>query len=94
MPFHLNKQVIIGIKPQIVVKVLLITVVTAFHLTVVTRSARANEFVFYAVFKAELVKDMDSLCPAEIGELRAVIYLKLLWSISEIGNRPPAEIHC
>lgn len=94
MPFHLNKQVIIGIKPQIVVKVLLITVVTALYLTVVPWSARANQFVFYAVFKAELVKDMDSLCPAEIGELRAVIYLKLLWSISEIGNRPLTEIHC
>ncbi|MDE7400383.1 MAG: hypothetical protein K2N06_12775 [Oscillospiraceae bacterium] len=52
--------------------------VTALYLTVVTWSARANQFVFYDVFNAELVKDMHSLCLAEIGELRAVIYLKLL----------------
>lgn len=76
-----------------IVKTLLIAAVTALHLAVVPRSARADQLVLDSIFSAEFIEYVYSFCSGEIRKFRVVICLEQLWSITEICNRTLYEAY-
>lgn len=68
-------------------KAFLIAAMAAFNFAVMPRSARADQFLYYPILKAEFAKNMYTFGLGEIRKIRAVVCLELFWSVTEISDR-------
>ena len=91
--FHLDLEVIKGVKREEVVETFLIITMTTLDFSVMPRSARSDELVVDVKLVQKYIKRMNSVCFLSVSKLAAIIGLNNIRSISEIENCSFYEIN-
>lgn len=92
--FHLDKQVIIRIKHQKVIKTLLVASVAAFYFSIMLRCSRTNKLMYNVVLITEALKNVYSVCLFEISKLCTIISLYGFRSIATERNCTFYKVNC
>ena len=91
---HLNKQIVIRMKLQKVIKTFLIVSVAAFYFAIMPRCSRTNQLMDYVIFAAKTVKNMYSVRFLVIRKFSAIISLYDFRSIAKEGDRTLYKVYC
>ena len=84
IPSHLLLQIAVRIKPQVVVKSLLVIPVAPLHLAVVPRRSRSDEFMCNAVPVTEYIQRMPAACFAKMRKLCTIARLQDIRCITKV----------
>lgn len=87
IPFHLQFEVLVAVKMDMIIETLLVVTVGAFYFSVVSRCPGTDQLMSDAELRTKYVKRMLPICLSEMSELSTVVSLDDLGSVTEINYR-------